>query len=87
MVDSMCGSGTILTEAALMAHNVAPGLLRSHWSLTEWHDFDAHAWQNTLEEARHATRRDWDGIIAGCDTHGVCCCSVKLLHILRGSFL
>lgn len=67
----MCGSGTILTEAALMAHNVAPGLLRQEWSLTQWHDYDSLSWENVLEQARGETVRDWRGVIAGCDTHAV----------------
>ena len=54
-----------------MAHHVAPGLLRQQWSLTQWHDFDAHAWENVLEQARGEAQRDWGGVIAGCDTHAV----------------
>eukprot|EP00892_Ulva_mutabilis_P010337 jgi/Ulvmu1/7676/UM038_0106.1 len=69
LVDCMCGSGTLLTEAALMAHGVAPGLLRQGWSLTGWHDFDARAWQDVQEAARAETARSWGGVIAGCDVH------------------
>lgn len=69
----MCGSGTILTEAALMAHNIAPGLLRKRWSLTEWHDFDAIAWENARDEAKREVQRNWNGVIAGCDIHPVRC--------------
>lgn len=70
-MDPMCGSGTLLAEAALMAHGVAPGLLRQHWGLTGWHDFDEAAWRAVLEEARAATSRSFDGVIAGCDVHEV----------------
>jgi len=34
LYDPMCGSGTILTEAAMIAHNVAPGLYRRDFGFT-----------------------------------------------------
>jgi putative N6-adenine-specific DNA methylase len=71
LVDCMCGSGTFLTEAALMAHRVAPGLLRSDWALTAWHDFEPQAWKDALESARAEVRPTWGGVIAGCDRHPV----------------
>ena len=45
-VDPMCGSGTLLVEAALRAARVAPGLLRPprSFACTGWGDFDAGAW-------------------------------------------
>ena len=39
--DPMCGSGTILIEAALIAHNMAPGLFRKAFAFEKWKDFDA----------------------------------------------
>lgn len=70
-MDCMCGSGTLVAEAALIAHGIAPGLLRQQWSLTGWHDFDEGVWRAVLDDARAATSRSWDGIIAGCDVHEV----------------
>ena len=40
-VDPMCGSGTLLIEAALIAHNMAPGLFRKEYAFEKWPDFDA----------------------------------------------
>jgi putative N6-adenine-specific DNA methylase len=40
-VDPMCGSGTLLIEAALIAHNMAPGLFRKAYAFEKWPDFDA----------------------------------------------
>ena len=37
----MCGSGTILIEAALIAHNMAPGIFRKEFAFEKWADFDA----------------------------------------------
>jgi putative N6-adenine-specific DNA methylase len=39
-VDGMCGSGTICIEAALIAHKIAPGLLRKSFAFMNWKDFD-----------------------------------------------
>ena len=40
-IDPMCGSGTLLIEAALIAHNMAPGLFRKEYAFEKWPDFDA----------------------------------------------
>ena len=45
IADPMCGSGTLLIEAALMARNVAPGLFRREWPFEQWPDFDPAAWE------------------------------------------
>jgi putative N6-adenine-specific DNA methylase len=37
----MCGSGTLLIEAALIARNMAPGLFRKEYAFEKWPDFDA----------------------------------------------
>ena len=70
LLDPMCGSGTLLIEAALMAADVAPGLSRDYFGLQGWCGHDATLWQRLLDEARQ--RRD-DGIprlpaIAGFDS-------------------
>lgn len=53
LIDPMCGSGTLLIEAALMAADEAPGLHR-HQSRqpNQWLGFDAAAWQALSHEAR-----------------------------------
>jgi 23S rRNA (guanine2445-N2)-methyltransferase / 23S rRNA (guanine2069-N7)-methyltransferase len=53
LLDPMCGSGTLLIEGALMAADVAPGLMR-HASAapTRWLGFDATAWRSLVDEAR-----------------------------------
>ena len=40
-IDPMCGSGTFLIEAALIARNMAPGLFRKEYAFEKWTDFDA----------------------------------------------
>ena len=39
-IDPMCGSGTLLIEAALIARNMAPGVFRKEYAFEKWEDFD-----------------------------------------------
>jgi 23S rRNA (guanine2445-N2)-methyltransferase / 23S rRNA (guanine2069-N7)-methyltransferase len=51
-VDPMCGSGTLVIEAALMALDIAPGLLRSYFGFIGWRGHDRALWQGLVDEAR-----------------------------------
>lgn len=57
LLDPMCGSGTLLIEGALMAADVAPGLLR-HGGIvpTRWLGFDVTTWQSLVAEAQSRER-------------------------------
>ncbi len=48
--DPMCGSGTLLIEAALMARNIAPGVFRKEFGFERWLDFDADLWSNIYND-------------------------------------
>jgi putative N6-adenine-specific DNA methylase len=50
LVDPMCGSGTILAEAALMASNIPPGYFRRHFSFMNWPDYDQKLWDHVKNE-------------------------------------
>ena len=50
LVDPMCGSGTILIEAAMMGLNMAPGLNREFIS-EKWRTIDKKIWWDTRREA------------------------------------
>ena len=52
LLDPMCGSGTLLIEGALMAADVAPGLLR-HGDVapSRWRGFDIDAWRLLVDDA------------------------------------
>lgn len=39
-IDPMCGSGTLLIEAAMIAMNIPPGIYRSEFAFEKWTDFD-----------------------------------------------
>ncbi len=40
LVDGMCGSGTIVAEAGLIARNIAPGRFRRSFGFMKWRDYD-----------------------------------------------
>ncbi|QMU29194.1 THUMP domain-containing class I SAM-dependent RNA methyltransferase [Adhaeribacter radiodurans] len=68
LIDPMCGSGTFLTEAALMAHNIAPGLYRpNYFGFMNWPDFDENLYQQVLTEAKAAQLPDAEVEIVGSD--------------------
>src|SRR5262245_20747826 len=50
LLDPMCGSGTILLEAAHMALNIAPGLGR-HFSFEKFKNFDPHRWRELRQQS------------------------------------
>lgn len=50
-IDPFCGSGTILIEAALMAHKIAPGLLRQRFGFERWKQHDDNIWQQIRKDA------------------------------------
>ena len=51
-LDPMCGSGTLVIEAGLMAADCAPGLLRDRYGFQAWEGHDHHLWERLREEAR-----------------------------------
>ena len=48
--DPMCGSGTLLIEAALIAQNIAPGIFRQNYAFCKWADFDADLWSDIYND-------------------------------------
>jgi putative N6-adenine-specific DNA methylase len=65
LVDPMCGSGTLLVEAALIARNVAPGSLGRSFAFTNHPSFDRALWKQLLREARESIRD-----VEGCPVRG-----------------
>lgn len=51
LVDPMCGSGTLLIEAALMQRKVAPGSLRKKFAFQKFAGFQAEAWDKVVTES------------------------------------
>ncbi len=69
-LDPMCGSGTLVIEAALLAADRAPGLGRTRWGFERWAGHDATAWSALREEAHARARADAGVPIAGSDVDG-----------------
>ncbi len=51
LLDPMCGSGTLLIEAALMLSDSAPGLLRKTFGFMAWNKHDPLLWERLVQEA------------------------------------
>ncbi len=49
-IDPMCGSGTLLIEAALMAYNFPPQFMRRNFNFQYWSDFDPSIWREIKSE-------------------------------------
>ncbi|MGG7447948.1 bifunctional 23S rRNA (guanine(2069)-N(7))-methyltransferase RlmK/23S rRNA (guanine(2445)-N(2))-methyltransferase RlmL [Kosakonia oryzendophytica] len=57
LLDPMCGSGTLLIEAAMAATDRAPGLHRGHWGFSGWAQHDDVLWQEVKAEAQTRARQ------------------------------
>lgn len=63
--DPMCGSGTFLIEAALIAGNINPGIYREHFAFEKWRDFDADLFEAIYND--DSAERDINCAILGGD--------------------
>lgn len=64
-IDPMCGSGTFLIEAALIAANINPGIFRSNFAFERWRDFDSELFESIYND--DSNERDFDYKIYGSD--------------------
>lgn len=64
--DAMCGSGTLLTEAAMKAHGIPPQYGRDYFCFKRWRNFDAALFADIVATQK-AQRIDYQNIIAGSD--------------------
>ena len=69
LIDPMCGSGTLLLEAGMIAADYAPGLLRDYFGFIGWKKHDAECWNKLRMEAlqRRKTGMERLPIIVGFD--------------------
>ncbi len=65
LVDPMCGSGTFLIEAALIAAGIKPGSFRKDFAFEHWHDFDGELLDSIIND--HSDRREPAFKIYGAD--------------------
>ncbi|MEH6687927.1 MAG: bifunctional 23S rRNA (guanine(2069)-N(7))-methyltransferase RlmK/23S rRNA (guanine(2445)-N(2))-methyltransferase RlmL [Halopseudomonas sabulinigri] len=57
LADPMCGSGTFLVEAALMAADVAPNLQRERWGFSRWLKHVPAIWERLMSEAQYRAEK------------------------------
>ncbi|MGO3183768.1 MAG: THUMP domain-containing class I SAM-dependent RNA methyltransferase [Aequorivita sp.] len=69
-LDPMCGGGTLLTEAAMIACNIPPNLNREEFGFETWPDFDVDLYEK-IEEAALKKVRDFPYKIYGYDNDPV----------------
>lgn len=65
-MDPMCGSGTILAEAAMIACNIPPNLMRKEFAFERWQDWDVDLFEK-IEESLLKKTRDFHHSIIGFD--------------------
>jgi putative N6-adenine-specific DNA methylase len=65
-MDPMCGSGTILIEAAMIACNIPPNLMRKEFAFERWQDWDVDLFE-TIEASLLQKTRDFHHKLWGCD--------------------
>lgn len=58
VLDPMCGSGTLLIEAALCRLHIAPGLYRTDFPFQRWHDYDQREYDRLVTLALSCQRED-----------------------------
>ena len=62
-IDPMCGSGTLLIEAALIARNISPGVFRKEYAFERWADFDSELFDKVYND--DSQERDFQHHIYG----------------------
>jgi len=65
-MDPMCGSGTVLIEAAMIACNIPPNLMRNEFGFERWEDWDVDLFEK-IEESLLSKTRDFHHKIMGFD--------------------
>ena len=64
-MDPMCGSGTFLIEAGLIALNIPPGIYRNKFSFEDWIDFDEELFEEISND--DTGEREFEHVIYGSD--------------------
>jgi putative N6-adenine-specific DNA methylase len=60
LVDFMCGSGTFMIEAAMMAKNIAPGINRKRFGFMNLLNFESETWDKVVDEAIAGEKEELD---------------------------
>lgn len=63
LLDPMCGSGTLLIEAALLAGRIPPQWLRKHFGFQRWKDYKPAIWERVRKQALAQAPVQWPPIL------------------------
>ncbi len=63
-VDTMCGSGTLVIEAALLAKNISPNINRQYFGFMKWKDFDKNLFNKVKAEIIQNEKKFYNKILA-----------------------
>ena len=69
LLDPMCGTGTFLIEAAMIARNIAPNLNRLAFAFEKWKDWDNELFE-TIEESVKSKEIEFEHKLYGFDISG-----------------
>lgn len=78
MIDTCCGSGTLLIEAALIATNTAPGFLRTKWGFANLPEYDSVGWLKVKNEVDAKRKPMPKGHLLGLDINQAAIQSAKV---------
>lgn len=86
-IDPMCGSGTLLVEAALIARGIAPGVFRQGYAFEKWKDFDSELFRSIYDD--DSGEREFSHKIYGYDVEGrmVACARRNVKSAMMGDII
>ena len=86
-IDPMCGSGSLLVEAALIARNIAPGVFRQGYAFEKWKDFDSELFRSIYDD--DSAEREFNHKIYGYDVEGrmVACARRNVKSAMMGDII
>ena len=67
LIDLMCGSGTFLIEATMMALNIPPNFYRTKFGFENWNNFDRDLWSEIIYQAKSKRKKKLNFKILGLD--------------------
>jgi putative N6-adenine-specific DNA methylase len=79
-IDPMCGSGTIVIEAAMIAQNIPSGKFRDSFGFLHWKDYDAELW-NKIQKKTNNLASELSYKIVGLDI------SDKAVHVAKQNII
>lgn len=87
LLDPMCGSGTFLIEAALIAANINPGIYRRSFAFEKWPDFDAELFERLYNDDEGERRPPYPIMGGDIDPEAVAVARANIANARVGEFV